>query len=189
MGNGNIPRSAKSTETNEDAPTERIHFDRIDPGAGRFGFGRECAHWHVPGAYPDAESSAEVQVSGPGRPVHWAPADRTIGNAEDYRIYATGAAARSHHRHPGINRFCSQALDAPARTALSGWSSFPLRRPTRRPLGIYVYLTDLSTGVFPATPNWEMAGGQLNQRDNFAFDQRPAQRRRSPARDSQRKLQ
>ena len=27
--------------------------------------------------------------------------------------------------------------------------------------GIYFFLTDLSSGAFSATPNWELAGGQL----------------------------
>jgi hypothetical protein len=33
--------------------------------------------------------------------------------------------------------------------------------------GIYVFLTDLSSGAFSATPNWELAGGQLT---NATFD-------------------
>jgi hypothetical protein len=83
---------------------------------------------------------------------------RTMGNAEDYRIYASGSAARSNN---------SPVLTGPA---VRLWMRQP--NSTFRQVvvsfetinghsGIYVFLTDLSSGAFSATPNWELAGGQL----------------------------
>jgi prepilin-type N-terminal cleavage/methylation domain-containing protein len=84
---------------------------------------------------------------------------KTIGNAEDYRIFAnrnnavtgtpavlTGPAVRLWMRQP--NSTFRQAI-----------LSF---EPINNHQGIYFFLADDLTGVFPATPSWELAGGQLN---------------------------
>ena len=91
---------------------------------------------------------------------------RTVGNAEDYRIYATGSDARSD-----VNRVISgQAVrlwmrqpNSTFRQAVVSFETFNSHR------GIYVYLT--STGTFLATPNWELAGGQgVGQLNAATFD-------------------
>jgi prepilin-type N-terminal cleavage/methylation domain-containing protein len=85
---------------------------------------------------------------------------RTIGNAEDYRIYASGSDARSN----------GTPVLTPPGQAVRLWMRQP--NSTFRQVvvsfetinghsGIYVFLTDLSSGAFSATPNWELAGGQL----------------------------
>jgi prepilin-type N-terminal cleavage/methylation domain-containing protein len=83
---------------------------------------------------------------------------KTIGNAEDYRIFAnrnnavagtpavlTGPAVRLWMRQP--NSTFRQAI-----------LSF---EPINNHQGIYFFLADDLTGAFPATPSWELAGGQL----------------------------
>jgi prepilin-type N-terminal cleavage/methylation domain-containing protein len=96
---------------------------------------------------------------------------RTIGNAEDYRIYATGAAARSTTGAPALTGLAVKLwMRQPNSTFRLVVVSF--ETPTSQPLGIYVYLTDLSTGVFSTTPNWEIAGASPVSLSaaNFAFD-------------------
>jgi prepilin-type N-terminal cleavage/methylation domain-containing protein len=87
---------------------------------------------------------------------------RTIGNAEDYRIYASGPIARTSTGTPVL-----------AGPAVKLWMRQPnstfrqvvvsFETPTSGPFsghqGIYVFLTD--TGTFSATPNWELAGGRI----------------------------
>jgi prepilin-type N-terminal cleavage/methylation domain-containing protein len=88
---------------------------------------------------------------------------RTIGNAEDYRIYTTGAIARtgSSGGTPGltgsaVRLWMSQPNNTTYRQAVVSFESL-----NSQPAKLYFYLTDLTTGVFPTTPNWEMAGGDL----------------------------
>jgi prepilin-type N-terminal cleavage/methylation domain-containing protein len=93
---------------------------------------------------------------------------RTIGNAEDYRIYASRTAAESPTGTP--------VLSGPA---VKLWMAQPngisLAQPNatsyRQAIlsfetinghnGIYFFLADPNTGAFPATPNWELAGSQV----------------------------
>jgi type II secretory pathway pseudopilin PulG len=93
---------------------------------------------------------------------------RTIGNAEDYRIYSTGAIARSSTGTPLLTGQAVRLwMRQPNSTSTStGTSNSTFRQavvsyePTNSPPGIYFYLAN-STGTFSATPNWELAGGQL----------------------------
>jgi prepilin-type N-terminal cleavage/methylation domain-containing protein len=89
---------------------------------------------------------------------------RTIGNAEDYRIYSSGAAARSNGT-PVLTgaavRLWMRQPNSSFRQAVVSFESI-----NSHP-GIYFFLTDLGTGVFSSTPNWELAGGQLT---NTTFD-------------------
>ena len=92
---------------------------------------------------------------------------RTIGNAEDYRIYATGAAARSN----GTPVLTGQAVELWMRQPNSTSSSAGATNSTFRLAvvsyetinghpDIYFFLAN-SAGTFSATPNWELAGGRL----------------------------
>jgi len=83
---------------------------------------------------------------------------RTIGNAEDYRIYATGSAARANTNPALIGQAVRLWMRQPNSTFRQAVVSFETMNSHP---GIYFFLTDLSTGVFSATPNWELAGGQL----------------------------
>ena len=90
---------------------------------------------------------------------------RTIGNAEDYRIYNTGPDARSPNGTPVLK---GQAVRLWMRQPNSTFRQVVVSFETiNGHSGIYVFLTDLSTGAFSATPNWELAGGQLT---NATFD-------------------
>jgi hypothetical protein len=88
---------------------------------------------------------------------------RTIGNAEDYRIFAnrsnatagtpavlTGQAVRLWMAQPG----------GTFRQAILSFETIGGRR------GTYFFL-DNGNGVFPNAPSWELAGGQLT---NATFD-------------------
>jgi prepilin-type N-terminal cleavage/methylation domain-containing protein len=85
---------------------------------------------------------------------------RTIGSAEDYRIYASGAAARSSSGTPVLTgpavKLWMRQPNSTFRQAVVSFETISSHQ------GIYVFLTDLSTGVFSATPSWELAGGQLS---------------------------
>jgi prepilin-type N-terminal cleavage/methylation domain-containing protein len=87
---------------------------------------------------------------------------RTIGNAEDYRIYAdgptaradgtralTGSAVRLWMRQPNSTSNVTSRQAVVSYEAISGHS------------GIYFFLANSVTGTFSATPNWELAGGKL----------------------------
>jgi prepilin-type N-terminal cleavage/methylation domain-containing protein len=96
---------------------------------------------------------------------------RTIGNAEDFRIYASGAAARSASGTPTLTGSAVKLwMRQPNSTFRLVVVSFEANVTTGQ--GIYVYLTDLSTGAFSTTPNWEMAGASSFSLSavNFAFD-------------------
>ena len=92
---------------------------------------------------------------------------RTIGNAEDYRIYASGSAARSNGTPVLTGQAVRLWMRQPNSTFRQAVVSF--ETPTSGPFsghpGIYVFLD--SSGAFSATPNWELAGGQLT---NATFD-------------------
>jgi hypothetical protein len=84
---------------------------------------------------------------------------KTIGSAEDYRIYATGAAARSSSGTPTL---IGQAVKLWMRQPNSSFQLAVVSfEPGNARPGLYFFLAD-SSGVFSATPTWEMAGGQLN---------------------------
>jgi len=91
---------------------------------------------------------------------------KTIGNAEDYRIFAnrnnaasgtpavlTGPAVRlwmRQPRGPTINQ-----PNGAFRQAILSFETIG-GHP-----GIYFFLADDVTGTFPTAPSWELAGGQL----------------------------
>ena len=84
---------------------------------------------------------------------------RTIGNAEDYRVYATGAAARSNSGTPTlVGKAVKLWMRQPNSSFRLAVVSFEPGNP--RP-ALYFFLAD-SSGAFSATPTWELAGGQLN---------------------------
>ena len=92
---------------------------------------------------------------------------RTIGNAEDYRIYSSGSVARSSNGTPVLT---GPAVKLWMRQPNSTFRQVVVSFETiSGHSGIYVFLTDLSTGAFSATPNWELAGSQLKVA-TFAFD-------------------
>jgi hypothetical protein len=85
---------------------------------------------------------------------------RTIGNAEDYRIYATGAAARSGTGTPVLaGQAVKLWMRQPNSTFRMAVVSF---EPGNTHPALYFYLADPITQVFPTTPSWELAGGQLD---------------------------
>jgi hypothetical protein len=84
---------------------------------------------------------------------------RTIGSAEDYRVYATGAAARSSSGSPTL---IGQAVKLWMRQPNSSFQLAVVSfEPGNASPGLYFFLAD-SSWVFSATPTWELAGGQLN---------------------------
>lgn len=84
---------------------------------------------------------------------------RTIGSAEDYRVYATGAAARSSSGTPTlVGQAVKLWMRQPNSTFQMAVVSF---EPGNARPGLYFFLAD-SSGLFSATPTWELAGGQLN---------------------------
>jgi hypothetical protein len=84
---------------------------------------------------------------------------RTIGNAEDYRIYASGTVARSSSGTAVLTGSAVKLwMRQPNSTFLMAVvsSETPTSGPFSGHPGIYFYLTN--TGIFSATPNWELAG-------------------------------
>jgi type II secretory pathway pseudopilin PulG len=86
---------------------------------------------------------------------------RTIGNAEDYRIYADGPTARSD----GTRALSGSAVrlwmrqpnsisNVTSRQAVVSYETI-----NNHP-GVYFFLAN-NAGTFSATPNWELAGGWL----------------------------
>jgi hypothetical protein len=78
---------------------------------------------------------------------------RTIGNAEDYRIYADGSAARSDGTRTNSGSAVRLWMRQPNSTFRQAVVSF---ETINGHAGIYFYLTN--TATFSATPNWELAG-------------------------------
>jgi Prokaryotic N-terminal methylation motif len=83
---------------------------------------------------------------------------KTIGNAEDYRIYASGSAARSTTGTPVLTgtaiRLWMRQPNSTFRQAVVSYES------VSNHTGLYFFLAD-STGTFSAIPNWEFVGSQL----------------------------
>jgi hypothetical protein len=84
---------------------------------------------------------------------------RTIGNAEDYRIYSSRTAATSGGvpvlTGPVVRLWMRQP-NSTFRQAVLSFETY-----NSRP-GIYFFLADPTTGAFPAAPNWQLAGAQLS---------------------------
>ena len=86
---------------------------------------------------------------------------RTIGNAEDYRIYATGPAARADGTRVLTGSAVRLWMRQPNSTSnVTSRQAVVSYETINGHPGIYFFLAD-STGTFSATPNWELAGGQL----------------------------
>src|SRR5882757_10578725 len=111
MDNGNIARSAKCIEPNEDAASERFHVDRIDTSNGDLCHGGGCANRHVPGTHPDADSSGQIQFSSPGRAVHWASADPDDWERRGLSDLFYGCGSKELQWRAGTERAGGQALD------------------------------------------------------------------------------
>ena len=90
---------------------------------------------------------------------------RTIGNAEDYRIYASRGAATSANGAPVLTgpavRLWMAQPGGTYRQAVLSFETIGGRQ------AIYFFLANDATGAFPAAPSWELAGGQLT---NATFD-------------------
>jgi hypothetical protein len=97
---------------------------------------------------------------------------RTIGNAEDYRIYASRAAATSGTGAPVLTGPVVRLWMHQPRGATIDQPEDPFRQAILSfetiggHTGIYFFLAN-DNGTFPATPSWELAGGQLT---NATFD-------------------
>ena len=92
---------------------------------------------------------------------------RTIGNAEDYRIYASGTAARADGTRvltgSAVRLWMRQPNSTSNNTSRQAVVSY--ETISGHP-GIYFFLAN-AAGTFSATPNWELAGGRLT---NATFD-------------------
>jgi prepilin-type N-terminal cleavage/methylation domain-containing protein len=95
---------------------------------------------------------------------------RTIGSAEDFRIYASGTAARSTTGAPALTgsavKLWMRQPNSTFRLAVVSFETINSQQ------GIYFFLTDLSTGVFSTTPNWQIASASAVSLSaaNFAYD-------------------
>jgi hypothetical protein len=102
---------------------------------------------------------------------------RTIGNAEDFRIYGSGSTARSS----SMAVLTSQAV-LTGGFAVRLWMRQPnstfrqavvsFETPAGGTPGIYFFLADSVTGAFSATPTWQIAGTSPVSLSGatFAFD-------------------
>jgi prepilin-type N-terminal cleavage/methylation domain-containing protein len=83
---------------------------------------------------------------------------KTIGNAEDYRIYSSGDSARSSSGTPLLTgtaiRLWMRQPNSTFRQAVVSYETVSGNS------GLYFFLAD-STGTFSSTPNWEFVGAQL----------------------------
>ena len=90
---------------------------------------------------------------------------RTVGNTEDYRIYSSRAAAASTTGTPVLTgpavRLWMAQPNGTYRQAILSFETIGGHR------AIYFFLANATTGAFPASPSWELAGGQLT---NATFD-------------------
>jgi prepilin-type N-terminal cleavage/methylation domain-containing protein len=91
---------------------------------------------------------------------------RTIGNAEDFRIYAAGPNARSNTNPTLTGQAIRLWMRQPNNVFRQAVVSYETNNSQP---GLYFYLTDPVTGVLPTAPSWKMAGGQLTN-TSFAFD-------------------
>jgi prepilin-type N-terminal cleavage/methylation domain-containing protein len=89
---------------------------------------------------------------------------KTIGNAEDYRIFANRnnavAGTPAVLTGPAVRLWMAQPNGA-FRQAILSFETIGGHQ------GIYFFLANDTTGAFPVTPSWELAGGQLT---NATFD-------------------
>jgi Prokaryotic N-terminal methylation motif len=89
---------------------------------------------------------------------------KTIGNAEDYRIFANRNSAASGApavlTGPAVRLWMAQP-NGTFRQAILSFETIGGHS------GIYFFLANDATGTFPAAPSWELAGGQLT---NATFD-------------------
>ncbi len=83
---------------------------------------------------------------------------RTIGNAEDYRIYSTGLAAKSNINPALTGKAVRLWMRQPNSTYRQAVVSF---ETINGHSGIYFFLTDPGTEAFSSTPDWELAGSRL----------------------------
>jgi hypothetical protein len=102
---------------------------------------------------------------------------RTIGNAEDYRIYPSRDAAASDTGRalsgPVVRLWMAQPYSISSPQDSTKWFQQAILsfETINGHKGIYFFLADPNTGAFPAAPNWELAGGQLtNDANNPPFD-------------------
>jgi hypothetical protein len=92
---------------------------------------------------------------------------RTIGNAEDYRIYADGPTARSDGTRALTGSAVRLWMRQPNSTSnITTRQAVVSYETIGGHPGIYFFLAN-AAGTFSATPNWELAGGWLT---NAQFD-------------------
>jgi hypothetical protein len=91
---------------------------------------------------------------------------RTMANAEDFRIYASGSNARSNTAPvlsgPAVRLWMRQP-NSTFRQAVISYETVSGHA------GIYFWVTDLANGTFTVLPSWELAGGSLTAA-LFQFD-------------------
>jgi type II secretory pathway pseudopilin PulG len=98
---------------------------------------------------------------------------RTMGNAEDYRIYPSRAAAANDTGRalsgPAVRLWMAQPYSISSPQDSTKWFQEAILsfETINGHQGIYFFLKDPNTG-FPATPNWELGGGI--QLGNATFD-------------------
>ena len=86
---------------------------------------------------------------------------RTIGNAEDYRIYADGPTARSDGTRALSGSAVRLWMRQPNSTSnVTSRQAVVSYETINNHPGIYFFLAN-NAGTFSATPNWELAGGWL----------------------------
>jgi hypothetical protein len=94
---------------------------------------------------------------------------RTIGNAEDYRIYADGPTARSDGTRVLTGSAVRLWMRQPNSTSnITTRQAVVSYETIGGHPGIYFFLAN-GAGTFSATPNWELAGGWIT---NATFDAR-----------------
>jgi len=92
---------------------------------------------------------------------------RTIGNAEDYRIYGSGTAARADGTRVLTGSAVRLWMRQPNSTSnITSRQAVVSYETINAHPGIYFFLAN-AAGTFSATPNWELAGGWLT---NAQFD-------------------
>lgn len=86
---------------------------------------------------------------------------RTIGNAEDYRIYADGPTARSDGTRALSGSAVRLWMRQPNSTSnVTSRQAVVSYETINNHPGVYFFLAN-TAGTFSATPNWELAGGWL----------------------------
>jgi type II secretory pathway pseudopilin PulG len=86
---------------------------------------------------------------------------RTIGNAEDYRIYADGPTARLDGTRALSGSAVRLWMRQPNSTSnVTSRQAVVSYETINNHPGVYFFLAN-NAGTFSATPNWELAGGWL----------------------------